>query len=276
MRPGPATQSRLFGSKSPESIRWRHPDEDRWTKLISCLDRLGRDLATSVRVPPEDKRRCSIAGLFAQVYKSFRAAVILADRGFPLDANAVLRSAVEAAIAMHALRSDPCFMDSLIGHQFAVQQKLARVATQGQQREEFAPEMLQRLDKTAKGEDANVNGFEGTVTPIIWEQVAARHCKDLYLAYRVLSTTGAHLNLNRVADQIEMDAAGSTVTLKIGPTTQELEFTLCWACMILLVSAREFVAMFGLYEFDDRLRFQLEKINELSPKDILQAGGAPG
>lgn len=275
MRPRPSAKSRLFGSKSPESIRWHHPDEDRWTKLTSSLDRLGRDLATSVRSPAEDNRQCSIAGLFAQVYKSFRAAMILADRGFPPDANTILRSATEAAIAMHGLRSDPGFMDRLIGLHFAVHQKLARTATQEPQRKEFTPELLQRLDKTAKGEDAKANGFEGSVTPIIWEQVADRHCPDLYLAYRALSTNGTHVNLDRLADQVEVDAAGATVTLKIDPTTQELEDTVAFACTILLAAARVFVTTFGRCEFEERLRFQHDRIDELTTRLVPPTQGMP-
>ena len=241
-----------------------------WFDLAKCLDRLADDLLVGCAPSQDDSRTFVIAVLFLQVHKSFGGSLLLAERGLPGDANAVLRGAAEAAIALHALEADPDFTKRLIGDHFSRHRKQAGVFIRNS---DYTRELDQvdhsRLERTEKRADASEHGFDGELREIRWDQVAEKYCcPDLYnLIYRPLSTLGTHVNPRRMDMNLKTDEHGAILGLNRGPTTEGLDLTLQSACMILLLAARVAADLLGQRGFEDRLRFQTRRLEELADQD---------
>ncbi len=107
------------GYFSPAMERFRSsarkvPEYKSWFGFAEVLNRLGLDMLDGLEVAHGDNQRSTIAALFVRAHKSFQAAIILAETGLLGDARAVLRSAVEGAIALNALANDATFLQRLI------------------------------------------------------------------------------------------------------------------------------------------------------------------
>ena len=240
-----------------------------WFKLAESLGRLGDDLLAGYDPPLNVEGKVTAGALFVQVQKSIRASLVLAERGLPGDANAVLRSAVESVIALHALEADPGFMVRLVGDHFSHHRKQARAFVRGfGYSQDLDQADIQRLNRTADGADAEEHGFYGKVKPIIWADEAKKHCPILYdLVYRPLSTYGTHVSTRRLDEHLKTDQNGRVVGLNRGPTTEGLNFTLKFACGILLSAARVASNRLERPGFEDRLRFQTRRFGKLSDQD---------
>ncbi len=240
-----------------------------WFVLAKSLDRLADDLLDGCDPSPDDSRTFTIAVLFLQVHKSFGGSLLLAERGLPGDANAVLRSAAEATIALHALEADPGFTNRLIGDHFSRHRKQAAVFVRNPDyTRELDQADRQRLEGTAKGADASEHGFDGELREIRWDQVAEKCCPELYnLIYRPLSTLGTHVNPRRMDENLKTDEHGAILGRNRGPTTEGLDLTLQSACMILLHAARVAANMLGQPGLEDRLRCLTRRWGELADQD---------
>ena len=239
-----------------------------WFVLAKSLDRLADDLLAGCDPSPEDRRTFTIAVLFLQIHKSFGGSLLLAERGLPGDANAVLRAAAEAAIALHALEADPDFTNLMIGDHFSRHRKQAGVFVRSPNyTRELDQADRRRLERTATGADASEHGFDGEIREIRWDQVARKYCPEFYdLIYRSLSTLGTHVNPLRMDENLRTDEHGVSLVLNQGPATEGLDLTLQAACMILLHAARVAANMLGQPGFEDRLRFQMRRWEELADR----------
>ena len=227
-----------------------------WFELADDFNRLGHALMDGHRTPLDDNRKLMASGVFVLVHKSFQAALILAEVGLSGESNTILRRAVEGAIALHALESDPRFVARLMGSYLSNQEKVAQMVTcSSDYRGHLDAEQVGRLQATAQGNDTRslcspVGGFR-----INWEQEAKDHCKDLYdLVYRPLSQHGTHITIGTIHQQFSTDEHGKINAIKLGPDTEGLELTLKFACLILAGAARAFANMFGKQQFGDRLQ----------------------
>jgi Family of unknown function (DUF5677) len=169
-----------------------------WFDYALDLNRIGFDLLRNATTARSDRTEFAQHGVFVRTHQSFQSALILSERGLVGDARTVLRSGVEGAIAIHALGSDPSFIDRLIEAHHLNQRKTARLLLAN-------PDYLatySRADIAAMSSAvASVDAMEAApkakLRDINWADVALKHCPDLYqLLYRSLSSDGTHATLN--------------------------------------------------------------------------------
>ena len=119
-----------FFSPQAEAFR-RHareyPSFKPWFDYAFDLNRLGYEMLRTWG-NPEDKSVLALNTSFVRFHKSFQSIVILAERGLVPDARAVLRSAVECAIAIHALADDAGFWDQMVEAHHRDERKFARIS----------------------------------------------------------------------------------------------------------------------------------------------------
>ena len=119
------------------------------------LNRLGLSMLNGQDVPTKDNVRLTMAGLFVRAHKSLQAALALSGMGLVGDARAVLRTAVEGAIALNALADDPTFLDPLIDAKYVDIRKLARlVLNYPTYRDSYAPVQIADMEKAVSDIDA--------------------------------------------------------------------------------------------------------------------------
>lgn len=246
-------------------IMRRQPLTRPWFELADGLNRLGLDMLNGHETPLYDNSRLLIAAFFVRAHKSFQAAVILAERGLTGDANTVLRSAVEGAIALHALAADPTFVQALIGAHRLNQQKLANVVLKNADyRATYAADQIAEMETTINEVEALKADPATKPKEIKWADVAQKHCPDLYqLLYRLLSTNGTHTNIDAVHGQLETDQAGKIVGLKAGPDPDGIVEALKAGCLAFLYGAEPFARVFPTDGIADRIQASIATVGAL-------------
>lgn len=236
-----------------------------WFELADSLNHLALDILNGHETPLDDNQRLCIAALFVRVHKAFQSGLILAERGLTTDANAVLRSGVEGAIAIHALAADPTFVQKLIGAHQRNQQKLARVALDDPDyRSTYTAKQIKQMEATIAEVDAAKKDPSKFIGEIRWEAEAQKCCPDLYkLLYRLLSTSGTHINIDTVYAQLETDSSGRISALKIGSDSDGLVETVKSACIILLWAADPFLRAFPKDGFEEQVKAGIARIDAL-------------
>jgi Family of unknown function (DUF5677) len=258
------------GFLSPEmdsfrtTVRGRSPTKP-WFELADDMNKLGLDMLKGHQIPLNDNPRLLIGAFFLRTHKSFQAAIILAELGLPDDGNAVLRTAAEGAIALHALAADPNFVAALVGAHQLNQRKLARVALNNPDyRAFYSPEQITQMEATVKEVDALNANPTTRLMEINWADVAKRHCPDLYeLLYRLLSTNSTHTNIDTANNQFEVDSGGQIIGLKTRPNYEELAEMLRSACLIFLWAAEPFLRAFPKDGFSERIQAGIGRVNKL-------------
>ena len=221
-----------------------------WFDYALDLNRLGFGMLRGVETSRSDNRLIALNALFVRVHHSFQSALILAERGLITDARAVLRSGVESAIAINALAKDASFVDQMIEAHHRSQRTRARTGLY-----KF-PDLFSTEDKVGMTEaiaDAEAyqpaNGKE--LTDIKWEQVADKHCPELYqLLYRDLSSDGAHATINVLQRFLVVDLSEQITAFKVAPDiegdTKELIEALKTATLLFTWSAMPYADLNGL------------------------------
>lgn len=117
------------GFLSPKLEKYRaslraKPTYAAWFQFGEDLNHLGIEMLQELVVPLSDYQKVTLSGLFVRAHKSLQSALLLTEMGLVGDARAVLRSAVEGAIALNALAAEPRFLDQLIeAHHFQQRKK---------------------------------------------------------------------------------------------------------------------------------------------------------
>ena len=249
-----------------------------WFDFADDLNRLGLDMLRDRDVPRDDNQRLTIAILFIRAHKSFQSSLLLAERGLISDARVVLRSGVEGAIALNALANEAAFLDVLIEAHYYNQRKTANVILNDPiYAAQHSPEEIAEMRATI----TDVNSREQAVAPREfddpnWGNVAQKHCKDLYILYRLLSSDGTHTTINAIHRHVAYDANQQISELKIGPDTASLVETLKAACLMFLWAADPFARTFDLTELTARLRQYLHRFNELPQDEPATVAVVPG
>jgi hypothetical protein len=149
----------------------------------------------------------SLFCLFEHISR-FNLAFSSPERGLISDARVVLRSGVEGAIALNALANEATFLDVLIEAHYYNQRKTANVIlSDPAYGAEHSPQQIAEMQATI----ADVNAREQAVTPRNfddpnWANVAQKHCKDLYILYRLFSSDGPHTTINAIHRRVAYDA----------------------------------------------------------------------
>lgn len=250
-----------------------------WFDFAEELNRLGLDMLRDRDVPRHDNQRLTMAILFVRAHKSFQSSILLAERGLVSDARAVLRSAVEGAIALNALANDATFLDSLIEAHYYNQRKTANVILNDPiYRVDHSCQQIAEMEMTVRDVDVR----ERAVAPRKfrdpnWADVALKHCKDLYqLLYRLLSADGTHTTMNAIHRHVAYDANQQITELKNGPDTSDLVETLKAACLMFIWAADPFARAFDLTAIAGRLQKQLQRFTELPPDEPASVTVVPG
>ena len=180
------------------------------------LNRLGFDMLRRMQTKRSDRRQFTLNAHFVRVHRSFQSALILAERGQVPDARVVLRSAVEGAIAINALAKDEGFVDQMVEAHHRSQRTLARVPI-AKFGASWPSEDIAIMNAAIGVADAYEASKGKELTDIKWEQVAEKHCPNLYqFLYRNLSSDGTHATVNSLERFLVADERGEVDALQRG------------------------------------------------------------
>jgi Family of unknown function (DUF5677) len=241
------------GFLSPELEKFRTalrgiPAYRAWFEFGDDLNRLGHEMLDGLDVPLDDNQRLTIAGLFVRAHKSLQAALTLAEMGLVGDARAVLRSAVEGAIALNALVNDATFLDQLIeAHQLHQRKRARLVLSNPDYRSIYTVEQIVQMEATINEVDAKEAAVGRKLMDINWADTAFKHCKDLYdLLYRLLSSDGTHTTIDSINRVFGYGAVTKRINeLKVGPDIAGLVETLKSASLMFLWAADPFARIYN-------------------------------
>jgi hypothetical protein len=234
-----------------------------WFDYALDLNRLGFDVLRQVKKALADKRQFAMHAHFVRVHQSFQSALVLAERGLVPDARTVLRSGVESAIAINALAKDPGFVAQMVEAHHRSQRTLARIGL-AKFAELFSTEEIGRMNKAISEADALEASKGKELTDTKWEQVADKHCPELYqILYRDLSSDGTHATINSLERFLVVDATGKIVAFKPAPDTSGLVEVLSAASQLFFWAAVPFADANGLSDVSARISEQLQRFATL-------------
>ncbi len=269
------------GFLSPELTQFRAalrniPAYKAWFEFGDSLNRFGHDVLDGLDVPLDDNQRLTIAGLFVRAHKSLQAALVLTEMGLVGDARAVLRSAVEGAIALNALANDPAFLEQLCEAHYLNQRKKARlILNNPDYRTTYSAGHILEMETTIKDVDAQETTAGRKLVDVNWADTALKHCNDLYdMLYRLLSSDGTHTTIDSINRVFEYETHTKQITsIKVGPDIANLVETLKAACLMFLWAADPFARAYS----QDRNRIQdlMQRFTAL-PQDEPDARVVPG
>jgi hypothetical protein len=242
------------------------PNAKPWLAFAEDLIRLGLALLNDVEVPTYDGRRFAAAGIFARAHQSVQAAVIVIERGMVGDGRAILRTAVEAAIALNALASDENFGKKLASASHADSLKLTNMLlNKPDLRSEVSAEDIALLEATR---DRIMAMPKEERSAIIWDQVAQKHCPDLYdTLYRLLSMDGTHINAGSLARRFERSGEDFTM-MKVGPDVEGLVSALQAACAAFLHSIEPFVKLYPVAGYAEKVDVLVQRLKGMEAVEI--------
>ncbi len=239
-----------------------------WFDCAHELSRFALAMVAGLDMPPlADIQHFTLAALFIRAHQSTQAALILAERGMIGDARTVLRSASEGVIAMYGLAADPGFIDQVVYDYQLNQQKLARVVLDEPAfRKSYSPAEIAQMEATCREVAALRANIDETKRrkAIIWDQIAAKHCPDLYtLIYRPLSMDGTHTNMDAINRHVQTDKSGRVVGLKGGPDAEGIQEVLKFATLVLLWALVAMSRAFPKEVREDCIQGFFERFNAL-------------
>jgi hypothetical protein len=248
------------------------PAYKQWFDFAEDLNRLGHDMLEGHETFPTDNQLLVISALFIRAHQSFQAAILLIEKGMLADARAVLRSAVEGAIALNVLANDPTFIDRLIEAHLYNQRKIANVALATQDyRAKISSEQITQMEATIKNICDQETSAGRVFGDIQWANAAAKHCRELYdLMYRSLSNDGTHTNVNAIHRFLEFHPSGELAALRVGPETTDMIDVFALACLTFLWAAEPFAQAHSLH-FRERIsegRARFEKLPHEEPSNV--------
>jgi len=175
----------------------------------------------------------------------------------------VLRSAVEGAIAIHAHAKDSGFVDQMVDAHYRSKRTLARVVT-----EKFgariAAEDVAEMNKAIADADAHEKERGKDLADIKWEQVAERHCPELYhFFYRNFSSDGTHATISVLERFVAARADGEISHLKAGPDANGLVEVLSAASLIFIWAAGPFAETNVLSDIVIEINARLQEFKAL-------------
>ena len=236
-----------------------------WFDYAFDLNRIGFDLLRKTTTARSENAAFAIHGLFVRVHQSFQAALLLAERGLIGDARSVLRSGVEATIAIYALHSDAAFVDRLIEAHHYNQRKAARVLLDNAgYLAAYKAEDVAAMQAVVASVDAMEKSKGAKLRDINWADVALKCCPDLYqMMYRSLSSDGTHTTLNTLDRYVLADAKGQITSFKSAPGPEGLVETLSAACLLFLWAADPFADSAGRPDITAKIKQEVQRFGTL-------------
>lgn len=237
-----------------------------WLAFADELSRVGLALLHDIEVPTYDGRKFAAAGIFARAHQSVQAAVIVIERGMVGDGRAILRTVIEAAIALNALANDENFGQQLASASHADTLKLTNMLLNKPDiRAEVSAEDIVLLESTR---DRLMAMPKKERSSIIWDQVAQKHCPDLYdTLYRLLSMDGTHINAGSLARRFERHGEDFTM-MKVGPDVEGLVGALQAACAAFLHSIEPFVKLYPVAGYAEKVDALVRRLKGMEAIEI--------
>jgi len=237
-----------------------------WFEFADDLIRDGLGILADHEIHRDDNQQLLLSGLFVRAHQSFQAAVILGEKGIVPDARAIVRSAVETAIASIAVAADPTFIEQMIAadgkHKFTLARALL---ADPDYKDRYSPDDIKKMEQTIKSLEAVDKSSTRAPRAINWKEVADRYCKDLYMTlYRLLSSDGTHATIDVMDRYFEVGADGEIAAIKLGPDFKGLDDTVNAACLTYLWAAIPFASHFEYKEFRQRLDENVSHYNQLA------------
>lgn len=258
-----------FFSSQAEAFRRHareHPLFKAWFDYALGVNRLGYEMLRTWG-NPADKSVLALNTSFVRFHKSFQSILILAERGLVPDARAVLRSAVECAIAIHALADDAGFWERMVEAHHRDARKSARISCD-KLGASLSADVSARLNEVIADADAYEASVGRKLRDIKWEQVAERHCpvhvrQLLYqVLYRDLSSDGTHATVRSVERLLGVEGGGQIITVAAGPETELVEL-LRPASIVFILSAMVCAQKSGLTDMTTALHKAVREIEAL-------------
>jgi Family of unknown function (DUF5677) len=247
-----------------EAVRTTDPTKA-WFDYALDLNRIGFDLLRSATTTRSEPAEFAQHGIFVRTHQSFQSALILLERGLAGDARSVLRSGVEGAIAIHALGSDPSFVDRLIEAHHVSQRKTARLLLANPDyMASYSPADIAAMQAVVASVDAMEDAPKAKLRDINWADVALKHCPDLYqLLYRSLSSDGTHATLTSLDRYVVTDASMEITAFKSAPDPDGLAEVLSMACLLFLWASDPFAVSAKRPDVTDRIREEVQRFGTL-------------
>jgi hypothetical protein len=183
------------------------------------------------------------------------------------DARSILRTAAEAAIALAALADDPDFGTKLGAAGKADSLKLVNVMlANAALRGEFDAQTIARLETTRDELKALP---EHECKHIVWEQVAAKHCRDLYdTIYRLHSMDGVHINAGSLKRRFEMNDKDEVTMMKVGPDGEGLVGALYTTCAVFLHALEPFSRLYAVAGYAENVDAFVKDLKARTPTEL--------
>ena len=243
-----------------------------WFEFAEELNRLGWEMLAVHGPPAANDPRLWISLLFVRAHRSFQAAIILSEKGILSDARAVLRSAVEGAIALHALAHNIAFVDQLEDAHHFNRRKQANDVLRN--KDEYEPALTQsqvdEMKAAIREVDAEERAANRKFCKINWADVATKHCPALYQTlYRLLSNDGTHTNIIAAKRFVKLNETGQWI-LQIGPDFSDMVEVVQMACMAFIWAAEPFTRILAS-QFAQRVADKLRQFDKMSgdePTDV--------
>ena len=215
---------------------WKRPESKPWFELAGDLNSVGINILRAHSSPLNDPQYFTFSGLFVRAHQSFQASVILIENGMIGDARAILRSATETCIALQALAVDPPFVDRLVSAHYRNQRKFAKMILEAPEyRAAHSSAQIAEMQVIVDKVDKLDQNPATKTSDIKWEQVAAKHCPDLYqLVYRPLSSDGTHVTADSIQRYYIFDKNLRAEALNVAPNADGLVEALQFGCNAML------------------------------------------
>lgn len=270
---GGETSFNLLGFFSPEIERFRErvhqsAQAEPWLVFARDLTTFGLEILLATDIPKYEGDRLTAAALFGRAHESMQAAVTLAERGMIGDARAVARSAVENAIALHALASGDALCDRLVGAKAHADLQLARMLLEvSNVRSQMSTEDIKHVEAIRNAAAALPKEKR---QPINWSDLARDYgASDLYSTlYRMLSYDGTHVSVGAIVRRFEQDEAGEITMMKCGPDTAGLVSALNAATTAFLNCVQPFLKLYSSPAHTAKLEEFAERFNRMGVAEL--------
>jgi hypothetical protein len=204
-------------------------------------------------VASDDSQALLIATFFSRTITNIQAAVLLAERGLPTQAKALLRVSMESLFSLRACL-DRSFSDRLIDADSAKRKKHFRKAAQLVERNVMPdPKGVVSQEKLAEIEADNLEANARDVTTA--EIAKAAGLEDWYLGVYSLFSSSVHSTVRDLEQYLVVDDDGHVEALINEPDIKPLPGPLICSIEQILMAISAAVRFFGL---DDQDHWQFE------------------
>ena len=239
-----------------DAVNSESPSKE-WFEFAGALNRACHEVLCQLSVPQTNNEPALVrAALLLRALQSYQAALVLAERGMTGDARAVLRTAVEGVIAIHALAASPAFLDRLEGQDQANQRVLAMVVSD-------EPALMAGYTPDERRQIEALSREKNDKPKINWCD-EAKSCPGIYpLLYRLLSTGGTHTNLDTIGRHLEKDANGHPTGVRGGPDLEGIASVLRIATEVAFLAIEPFVKLAATDVLGERFQGLRDRRNAL-------------